>query len=83
MSIRKTNIKKIQIDCEQSARISGTTPSGRAFAHPLEAKSPDWRKAIRKETKLILGNRPESRGLHPAGTQVYLLEAKSPDLRKA
>src|SRR3954469_8483934 len=36
---------KIRIDCKQSARISGTTPSGCACAHPPEEKCPDWRKA--------------------------------------
>jgi len=44
----EADTKEIRIDCKQSARISGTTPSGRAVAHPLEAKSPDRRKAIRK-----------------------------------
>src|SRR3954468_15374760 len=87
MSVRKENIKKIRIDCKQSARISGTTPSGCTFAHPLEAKSPDRRKAIRKEVgkeiESISSTRPESRGLHPADAQMHLLEAKSPDLTKA
>src|SRR3954468_17419307 len=37
-----------------------------------------------KETnQAILGTRPESRGLHPVGTQVYLREAEPSDLRKA
>src|SRR4051812_14035147 len=40
----KQNIK-IRTDCEQSARISGTTPSGCACAHPPAAKCPDWRRA--------------------------------------
>src|ERR1044072_4829441 len=36
---------KIRLDSKQSARISGTAPSGGAGAHPLEAKFPDLRKA--------------------------------------
>ena len=44
----EADTKEIRINCKQSAIISGTTPSGRAVAHPLEVKSPDRRKAIRK-----------------------------------
>src|SRR4051812_35356556 len=62
----KETSMKIRTDCKQSARISGTTPSECACAHPPEEKSPDWRKA-RKRNKYersepIANNRPESRG---------------------
>src|SRR4051812_35085184 len=55
--LRKANeksesTKKIRTDCEQSARISGTTPSGCACAHPPEEKSPDRRKARKKKQSI-------------------------------
>src|ERR1041384_7635926 len=39
LSERET--QKIRTDCKQSDRISGTTPTGCACAHPLEERHPD------------------------------------------
>src|SRR3954465_13233457 len=67
---RSTNRKKIRTDCEQSARISGTTPSGCACAHPPEESLPiggRHEKDKVKRSEPIANNRPESRGLHPVG----------------
>src|SRR3954464_10560726 len=37
---RSRNRKKIRTNCEKSSRISGTTPSGCACAHPPEESLP-------------------------------------------
>src|SRR3954467_8157600 len=82
----KQNIK-IRTNCEQSARISGTTPSGCACAHPPEAKSPDWRRARRRnKIKKIRTDCEQSArisGTTPSGCAcAHPPEAKSPDWRR-
>src|SRR3954471_10376642 len=47
----KIKVMKIRTDCKQSVRISGTTPSGCACAHPLEESSTEWRKQLKEKAE--------------------------------
>src|SRR3954469_3485959 len=47
----KIKVMKIRTDCKQSVRISGTTPSGCACAHPLEESSTEWRKRLKEKAE--------------------------------
>src|SRR3954469_23745113 len=74
---------------EDQNRLRAIGPNLGDYTQWVRIRAPTGSKVSRleegdKETnQAILGTRPESRGLHPAGTQVYLREAEPSDLRKA
>src|SRR3954470_19845915 len=72
---------KIRTDCKQSPRISGTTPSGCACAHPPEEKSPDWRKAGEKAKGIKDPNRLQAIGANRGGYPQWV-RLRAPTRRK-
>ena len=61
LSERET--QKIRTDCKQSDRISGTTPTGCACAHPLEERPPDrGGRQVKKKTPNPIHNLGQNLG---------------------